>query len=296
MRPRFLLTTLLILGILGVGNYFIVRSLRESAAPPEPAKTPRIQEAPARVYGLIEPRGREVFVGPLQSRRVVEVCVREGQAVTAGQPICLLDADIERQALAVAESRAAEVERRILVNEDALRRNEKLAPGGAVAESELVRTRLTLNLEQQQLATARAETELRRCELDKLTLRSPIDGNVYKVDVRVGEQLTPQDYSRIVLGKREKQVRMFVEVFWMGRVRVGDRFAVREAESLRQLGTGRVVEVLPYVGSRDFRTEDRLERLDTKYVQVILELESPQDPAIGLLVLCERLEIASEKQ
>jgi len=118
---------------------------------------------------------------------------------------------------------------------------------------------------------------------------------VYKMDVRLGEQLTPQDYSRIVLGDREKQVRMFVEVFWMGRVRVGDRFAVREAESLRQLGTGRVVEVLPYVGSRDFRTEDRLERLDTKYIQVILELESPQDPAIGLLVLCERVEGDPEK-
>jgi multidrug efflux pump subunit AcrA (membrane-fusion protein) len=154
MRLRFLLTTILILGILGVGTYFILQSLRESATPPAPARTPQIQEAPARVYGLIEPRGREVFVGPLQSRRVVEVCVREGQPVTAGQPICLLDADIERQTLAVAESRAAEVERRILVNDDTLRRNEELAPRGAVPESELVRTRLTLNLEQQQLATA----------------------------------------------------------------------------------------------------------------------------------------------
>jgi multidrug resistance efflux pump len=282
--------------MLGVGIHFILQSLRESAAPPEPATTPRLEEAPARVYGLIEPRGREVFVGPLQSRRVIEVRVREGQAVTAGQPICLLDADIERHAVAVAELRAVEAEHRISLNEDNLRRNEKLAPSRAVSESELVRTRLIFKLEQQQLATARAETELRRCELDKLTLRSPIDGYVYKMDVRVGEQLTPQDYSRIVLGKREKQVRMFVEVFWMGRVRVGDRFAVREAESLRHLGTGRVVEVLPYVGTRDFRTEDRLERLDTKYVQVILELESPQDVAIGLLVLCERVEIAPEKQ
>lgn len=295
MRPRFLLTTLLMLGILGASIYFILQSLRESAAPPEPAKTPRLEEVPARVYGLIEPRGREVFVGPLQPRRVVEVSVREGQMVTRGQPICLLDADIERQALAVAELRAVEVERRIALTEDILQRNEKLAPSGAIAQEALARTRLTIKLEQQQLATARAEVELRRCELDKLTLRSPIDGGVYKMDVRVGEQLTPQDYGRIVLGKREKQVRMFVEVFWMGRVHVGDRYAVREAESLRNLGLGRVVEVLPYVGARDFRTEDRLERLDTKYVQAILELETLQDPPIGLLVLCERLEIASEK-
>jgi len=295
MRVRFLLTTLVILGIVGAGVHYTVDSLRRSAAPPQPAKTPRLEQVPARVYGLVEPRGREAFVGPLQSRRVVEVCVREGQTVKAGQPICLLDADIERQALAVAELRAEEAEHRISLNEDNLRRNEKLAPTGAIPESELVRTRLTLKLEQQQLATARGEVELRRCELDKLTLRAPIDGCVYKMDVRVGEQLTPQDYSRIVLGKREKQVRMFVEVFWMGRVRVGDRFAVREAESLRELGFGRVVEVLPYVGTRDFRTDDRLERLDTKYIQVILELETTVDAPIGLLVLCERVEMAPEK-
>lgn len=292
MKTRSLLTALLVLALLAAGGHFVLRSLRESAAPPQPARTPRLEDAPVRVYGLIEPRGREVFVGPLQPGRVVKVSVRDGQEVTAGQPLCLLDSSIERQALAVAESRAAEAKQRILLNEDALRRAEKLALGGAVTESELVRTRLTLELERQQLATAQAEAELRRSELDRLTLRSPIDGLVYKVDVRVGEQLTPQDHGRIVLGKREKQVRMFVEVFWMGSVSVGQRYAVREAETLRQLGAGRVVEVLPYVGSRDFRTEDRLERLDTKYVQAILELESAQDPATGLLVLCERMETA----
>ena len=51
----------------------------------------------------------------------------------------------------------------------------------------------------------------------------------------------------------------------------------------------RVGEILPYVGSRDFRTEDRLERLDTKYVQAILELDTAPDVPIGLLVLCERM-------
>lgn len=294
MKVRFLATIVVLLAIVGFAVHYTLDSLRRSAAPPEPAKTPRLEEVPERVYGVLKPRGREVFVGPLQSRRVVEVCVREGQPVKAGQPICRLDADIERQALAVAELRAVEAERRIALTEDNLQRNEKLAPSGAVTEAEVVRNRLTLLLEQQQLATARGEVELRRCEMDKLTLLAPIDGCVYKMDVRVGEQLTPQDYNRIVLGKREKQVRMFVEVFWTGRVRVGDRFAVREAESLRELGVGRVVEVLPYVGTRDFRTEDRLERLDTKYVQTILELETALDSPIGLLVLCQRVEATDQ--
>jgi len=39
-----------------------------------------------------------------------------------------------------------------------------------------------------------------------------------------------------------------------------------------------------------------LERLDTKYVQAILQLDTPPDLAIGLLVICERVQIAPEKQ
>ncbi|MGC8989902.1 MAG: hypothetical protein ACP5MD_07260 [Verrucomicrobiia bacterium] len=46
--------------------------------------------------------------------------------------------------------------------------------------------------------------------------------------------------------------------------------------------------ISPYVGARDFRTEDRLERLDTKYGQVILRLDSASSLPINLQVLCEK--------
>lgn len=124
--------------------------------------------------------------------------------------------------------------------------------------------------------------------MDKLTLRSPIDGVVYKCDVRLGEQLTPQDYKRIILGLPDKQVRLFVEAFWLGGVQVGDRFVVRESETLAELGEGEVYELSPYVGERDFRSEDSRERLDTKYLQALLRLKTRKNPPIGLQVLCER--------
>jgi len=69
MKPRLLVTTLLMLAILSIGTWYTLQSLRESATPPEPAKTPGLDVVPARLYGVIEPRGREVFVGPLQSSR-----------------------------------------------------------------------------------------------------------------------------------------------------------------------------------------------------------------------------------
>lgn len=125
-------------------------------------------------------------------------------------------------------------------------------------------------------------------ELDALTLRSPIQGHLYKFDLRVGEQLLPQDYRRVVIGRPEKQVRLFVEVFWLDRVRIGDLFLVQDADTGGAAGSGRVAAVSEYVGARDFRTEDTLERLDTKYAQAVLHLEGTSNLPLGKLVICVR--------
>jgi hypothetical protein len=41
------------------------------------------------------------------------------------------------------------------------------------------------------------------------------------------------------------------------------------------------------MGARDFRTEDPPERIDTKYQQVIVTLDSSYHVPIGLLVQCD---------
>ncbi len=293
MKLRTVITVLVFLLVVLVGTSYILVSLRKAAAPPEAGKAPSLDEAPIRVYGLIEPLGREVFIGPLQARRVVEVLVKEGDPVKTGQTLCSLDADMERQALRIAESRLGEAVRQLELTLDDLRRKKRLASEKVFPESELSRLELQAKLEEQQIVTARAEIELRRVELEKLTLRSPVTGVLYKMDVRVGELLTPQDFPRIVVGNPGKQVRLFIETFWLGRIRIGDRFTVREVETLHEVGTGAVESISPYAGARDFRTEDRLERLDTKYAQAILRLEAPATALIGLQVICERLASAN---
>ena len=56
----------------------------------------------------------------------------------------------------------------------------------------------------------------------------------------------------------------------------------------RELGAGTLRTVFPYVGTSDFRTEDRLERIDTKVAQAVLEFEAPSEAPIGMQVVCER--------
>jgi len=355
-KIRAIVGALLLLLVVIVGLTYVQVSLRKASAPPQPGLTPSLDDAPARVYGRVEPLGREVFVGPLQSRRVTRVLVQEGQDVTAGRTLCELESEVERQALHVALSRVREFESRLALVLDELKRTEPLSTRGAVVEqqalrvavlrvreseskldlvldelkrteplsgivteleysqkvleSELVRRQVatakaeaeiefsqkTLEAEslRRQIATAEAEVELKRAELDALTLRSPIQGYLYKFDVRQGEQLTPQDYQRIVLGKPEKQVRLYLESFWIDKVRVGDRFLVRDAETLRRVGLGKVVAVSDYVGARDFRTDDSLERLDTKYAQTILQLDEAASIPLGKVVLCERQHVETK--
>jgi multidrug efflux pump subunit AcrA (membrane-fusion protein) len=289
MKIRKLVFWLLLVLVVIVGINYARISLRNAARPPQPSRTPALEASPARLYGLVEPLGREVFVGPLQARRVVQVAVAEGSPVKAGDVLVRLDADLEQRAVEIAEARLEEAVRRLAITQDELRRKRPLARDKAVPELEAARLELQASLEEQQIETARAELAARRTELEKLTLRAPVSGRVYKLDVRVGELLTPQDYERIVVGRQEQQVRLFVETFWMNGIRPEDRFRVRDSETLRDLGEGVVREISPYVGTRGFRTEDRLERLDTKFAQVVLELKAAQNLPLGLLVLCERI-------
>ncbi len=289
MTRRNIIVVLVILLVVIVGVNNIVLSLRKAAAPPMISATPSLDDAPIRVYGLVEPVGREVFIGPLQPKRVMEVAVKEGDTVRVNDVLVRFESDLEQHALRIAESRLAEAIQHLALTQDDLRRKRELARSNSIPEAELTQLELQAALQEQQIKTARAEVALRRAEMEKLTLRTPIQGVVYKMDVRVGEHLTPQDYGRIVVGNPEKQVRLFIETFWLDRIAIGQRCAVKEAETLRNVGTGTVISISPYVGARDFRTEDRLERLDTKYGQAIVHLDAISPTPIGMQVMCEMI-------
>jgi HlyD family secretion protein len=285
MNLRKIIILLVGLLVLALAVGYIALALRRSGAPPEIGSPPSLPDSPLRSYGVIEPLGREVFLSAPESRRVTAVFVKEGDRVENGQPLLTLESDVEEKSLKVARSRVLEAQAKLALTLDALRRYENLAARRTAPEFEATKLRLEKAYEQQIVETAQGEVAQRRAELERLTLRSPLPGVVYKFDVRLGEFLTPQDYRKIILGNQAKQVRLFVEVFWRDRLRLGDKLLIKNAENLEALGIGEVVELAPYVGARDFRSEDPLERLDTKYMQVIVKLPPDIQAPIGLQVI-----------
>lgn len=286
-----LLTSATIILITVIGLTFILYSLMISSAPPKAAEPPVLSESPARVYGAVEPAGREVFVSPPLTKEVVQIFVKEGDAVRRGQILCQLDNDVERAELALAEAKVASAEKTIDITADDMSRKKTLYAQKVDSEFGYTQARLQKELDISNLRVALREVELATTHLKELELTSPIDGRVYKFDVRLGETLAAGDNTRIIVGPRDLWVRFFVESFWMDRITPGSRYKICHSETNEYLGSGQVLYKAPYMGRRDFRTEDVQERFDTKFQEVVLSFTPEKDGIpIGLSVVAELVE------
>ncbi len=85
------------------------------------------------------------------------------------------------------------------------------------------------------------------------------------------------DNTRIIVGSPELWVRFFIESFWMDRIALGSRYKIYHSETNEYLGSGQVMYRAPYMGRRDFRTEDVQERFDTKFQEVVLSFTPEKD-------------------
>ena len=277
-----------VIGLIIVGALinFMFTSFVKSSKPPQVAKPPVLPETPARVYGKIEPAGREVYVSPPMTKRVVAIYVKEGDMVKKGQALCSLESEVETAQVNLTLSKIESAKKTLEITQDDFKRKKNLYVQKTDSEFSYTQSRLKSELDANSIAVAEREAQLAKARLEELQLKSPVDGMVYKFDVRLGETLAAGDNTRIILGAQDLWVRLFVESYWLDRVKPGSQYKVYNSETNKLIGSGKVVFALPYVGRRDFRTEDSQERFDTKFQEVVLALDDKQGEApIGLSVM-----------
>lgn len=129
-----------------------------------------------------------------------------------------------------------------------------------------------------------AEAEVARClvEIERLVVRSLVQGEVLQVNVRPGEYVgAPAGQPLVVLGDVEKlHVRVDIDEFDISRFKEGaSAMAFPRGSSENVAGYPlSFVRVEPFVVPKKSLTGDNTERVDTRVLQVIYEL----DPAAGL--------------
>jgi multidrug resistance efflux pump len=255
----------------------------------------------------------------------------ELESATEQAAVDAAEADVAVQAASLARTakglRAEDVE--ALVDEagaakaradnsaEILARDEKLAETGAVARDEVDRARRQAEADQRtfdaadarrlagvhggrredvavaqaQLRAAMARRDQARAELERLTIRAPLDGTVLQLKYRIGEYYNPASPSGVaveplvVLGDlRSIRVRMDVDERDIARVKPGAPGYVTLSAFPDHPFAGKVVEIGARMGRKNVRTDDPVERLDVKILEVVLRIDEPAGLVPGIRV------------
>lgn len=143
----------------------------------------------ARIAGLgaIEPQSETIALGTHVAGIVSTVHVKVGDRVGKGAPLFTID---DRAARAALRSAQAEIRVAEIAAADAraqLAFYDRLTDQRAVAEDEVTSRRFAVQQAEAHATQARAAAEEVAIEIDRLTVKAPIDGRILKVDVRPGE-------------------------------------------------------------------------------------------------------------
>jgi HlyD family secretion protein len=136
------------------------------------------------------------------------------------------------------------------------------------------------------VAAARAQLAEARVYLEKTFIRSPMDGIILRKFRHAGESVSTQFDSPIVTLADDSslRVRLDVDETDVARLKVGQpAFVIAEAYGTKKF-TGHVLRVGHMLGKKNVRTDEPSERVDTKILETLVELDAGQVLPLGLRV------------
>ena len=251
-----------------------------------PASAPPVTAAPQSPYpafvagsGIVEASTENISIGTHLAGIVAKIYVHVGSAVKIGDPLFMIDdratlADIEtrRAAVHVTETQLAEANYGLALV-------EPLVAKGVTPSDDLKKQRFATKTAEAQLVRVRAELKSAETELDRLTVRAPVDGEVLQLKVHLGEfapvAATAAGAPPLILlgGVTPLHVRVDVDENNAWRVRVGTKAAGYLRGNMKTTTPLTFVRFEPYVVPKKSLTGDSTERVDTRVLQVIFSFE-----------------------
>jgi HlyD family secretion protein len=270
-----------------------------------------------RIATILVAEGQTVAVGTLLVELESEVeraalAAAEAEVLVAEAQLARTREGVRREDLD-ALSREAEAARvRADLSASTASRLAAAAPGGGVTLDELERARrqaeadrlaaetagarrlagsrgrpLDVRVAQAQLDAAVGRRDQARAQLARLRIVAPLDGEVLEIHYRVGEYVQPGGPEPVVVmgDTRTLRARVDVDERDVAQVAVGARALVTVDARPGQRFEGRVVSVGRRMGRKNVRTDEPTERIDTKILEVLVELGPQRDLIVGQRVM-----------
>ncbi len=214
---------------------------------------------------------------------------------------------------------ASAADTRARLSTESLTRLEAAAQGGAVTPDELDRARRQAEIDRltaqtavsrqsasqrgrsedvmvaaAQVRAAQARVQQAHATLERLRIVAPIDGTVMEIHNRVGEFVQPggavsgavTSEPIVVMGDLTGlRARIDVDERDIARVAVGAEARIQADAFGERAFSGRVVSIGHRMGRKNVRTDEPTERIDTKVLEVVVELADSTGLVPGLRVM-----------
>lgn len=186
LQRRAALAALLAAGLAGANAQTAVRV----TAPSFEAR-PAATAAAARSFDGVVEAVRQTVVAAQMSAAVVEIAVKPGQAVKAGQLLVRLDARAAEQSAAAGAAQAQAANAALALARSDLERQRQLRAQGFISASALDRAEAEYRVGEARHRAQLAQAEAARTDAGLHALRAPYDGIVAEVPVMPGEMALP---------------------------------------------------------------------------------------------------------
>lgn len=244
--------------------------------------------------GIVEANSRNIDVGSFVSGIVDEVKVQEGDMVKAGDVLFTLNADaaksgvtaLQKEQLAAA-ARLANAHIALADERDKLTRLEKLKVGESISADRLERQRFAtkraasaVQMQQAEIESAKANTQNAEVTLERLTVKAPLDGRIFKVRISAGEFISAGANPAPILMGNDSPLYL--------RVAIDENDAWRFSDTAKATASLRSNKALsfplsfvrtePYVMPKRNLSGDFQERVDTRVLEVVYSLDPAGKP------------------
>ena len=241
-----------------------------------------VSDAPTSPYhssvagsGIVEASAENISIGTQIAGIVSKIFIEIGSNVKAGDPLFTIDERSIRAELAIRHAAVQVAEATLADAKYDFSLYKPLAAQGFTSVADLEKKRLATQKAEAQLLQAHAELNSSETELERLTVRAPVDGQVLQLKVHLGEfapvaAMVPGQSPLILLGNVTK-LNVRVDVDENDAWRVGDGApAVGYLRGNKKIRTALTfVRFEPYVVPKKSLTGDSTERVDTRVLQVI---------------------------
>ena len=243
-------------------------------APPQ--KQIQVTVNSASLPAIVEP-ARQALMTATMLGVVTRVMVKEGDTVSKGQLLAVIDDQVAEVSVKVARAtaensalvRTAEVELRVA--ESDLARLESVKDRRAIAAVQIERARANVELAQvglerahEEHKRAKLELELQKARLETHNVRAPFDGVIQRLDIEAGQSLSLGQGIVQIADISRLRAELFVGVGYFNRINVGDECSLTGAAPVNQVMTGRLASIDPVINAA------------TNTFRCVFEVENPE--------------------